>query len=453
LATPASTISLNRSLPALESSALGATVWTIAAYGAGQVLRIANSLVLTRLIAPEAFGLMALLTTLIVGLTLLSDVGLEEGVIQNARGTATELINTAYCIQAMRGAGIWVVSMLVAWPASRFYHEPKILFLLPVVGLGSAISGLNSINVLTLIRDLNAKRLYTVNLVIQLIQLIVTVGWALIYPSVWALAGGTLVSYGIRLAVSHDSRIIPGIRNRFVWDALAAKGLMEFGRWIVFGTAAFFFASQADRLFLGKVATFAVLGVYGVAFSLADIPRQVVLMFCSRVGHPFLIALVDKPRSEFRRVFLRYRGFVLLAGATLLSIFVNVGGPMVMKVYDSRYRDAGWMVPILALGLWHTLLYSTLKPALYAVGKTAYNALGSSLYLAATVVVVPVGFHFWGLRGAVVAVAAADLPFYFVNAYGASREGLRCWGQDAKITAVFLVLLLLGFGLSRYFAG
>jgi O-antigen/teichoic acid export membrane protein len=141
-----------------------------------------------------------------------------------------------------------------------------------------------------------------------------------------------------------------------------------------------------------------------------------------------------------------------MGGALLLSIFVHLGGPIVMKVYDSRYRDAGWMIPILALGLWHTLLYSTIKPALYAVGKTSYNALGSSLYLATTLIAVPAGFHYWGLRGAVVAVAAADLPFYFVNAYGASREGLRCWSQDMKITAVFLVLLLLGFAFSRSLA-
>ena len=60
----------------LEAAALRAALWTFLSYGAGQGLRVANSLILTRLLMPSAFGEMALVTTLIVGMTLLSDIGL-----------------------------------------------------------------------------------------------------------------------------------------------------------------------------------------------------------------------------------------------------------------------------------------------------------------------------------------------------------------------------------------
>jgi hypothetical protein len=61
------------------------------------------------------------------------------------------------------------------------------------------------------------------------------------------------------------------------------------------------------------------------------------------------------------------------------------------------------------------------------------------------IVAIPVGFHFWGMFGAVVAVALGDLPVYFVLATGASREGVSTWRQDLEATGVFLALLSLGF--------
>lgn len=69
---------------ALESRALRATMWTVISYGAAQCLRVVNSMVLTRLLMPQAFGEMTLVITLIVGMTMLSDIGLEPSVIQSA---------------------------------------------------------------------------------------------------------------------------------------------------------------------------------------------------------------------------------------------------------------------------------------------------------------------------------------------------------------------------------
>ncbi len=450
MTTQTATVEITENRRSLESIAVGATAWTIIAYGSGQALRVVNSLLLSRLLAPDSFGLMTLVTTFIIGVTLLSDLGLQEGIVQNARGDDPVLLNTAWTLQALRGASIWLMSCLLAWPVSRFYHQPHLLALLPALGFGSALNGLWSTNLLSLGRHLNVKRLYALDLAMQVFQCFVTIVWAYFFPSVWALLGGTLASYGMKLLVSHTQAVVPGIRNRFMWDKPSAKSLIHFGRWILFGTAAFFFASQADRLILGKLVDIGLLGVYGIAFSISDIPRQVILMFCSRVGHPFIVKLVNRPRDEFRAIFLQYRFYVLSVGALLLALVTIAAGPLLLKLYDSRYREAAWMIPILALGLWHTLLYSTLKPALYSVGKTNYNAIGNGLYLASTLLFLPIGFRLWGMPGAVVAVAAADFPLYVVNSYGAFREGVSSWAQDLKATGVFISLLLVGTALRMY---
>src|ERR1700722_3775887 len=93
-------------IEALESRALNATVWTIVQYGAAQGLRLVNSVILTRLLFPEAIGQMTLVTTLIVGITLLSDIGLAPSVIQSQRGDEPDFLNTAWTLQAIRGGAL-----------------------------------------------------------------------------------------------------------------------------------------------------------------------------------------------------------------------------------------------------------------------------------------------------------------------------------------------------------
>jgi hypothetical protein len=86
-------------------------------------------------------------------------------------------------------------------------------------------------------------------------------------------------------------------------------------------------------------------------------------------------------------------------------------------------------------------------PALLTFGKSHYQAVGSAFYCAMVFTAIPLGFHFFGMFGAVVAVAAGDFPFYLVLVIGASREGVSTWRQDIQATSVFLFLLGIGFGL------
>jgi O-antigen/teichoic acid export membrane protein len=218
-------------------------------------------------------------------------------------------------------------------------------------------------------------------------------------------------------------------------------------------TAFYFFASQADRLILAKLISFSLLGVYSIAYSVSDIPRAIINAFTQKVGYPFIAKMADLPIGEFRRMFLLYRFRTLLAGAGMLCLMVYLGGFLVARMYDRRYHAASWMVPILALGLWHTLLYATTMPALMTLGKSGYLAIGNALYCVAVLAAIPLSFHFFGMFGAVIAVAAGDLPFYFVSVTGASREGVSTWRQDLQATGIFLALLAAGFAIRMRIAG
>ncbi len=436
---------------ALEGRAVHATIWTIISYGATQCLRLVNSLLLTHLLMPDAFGEMTLIVTLIVGISLLSDIGLEPSVIQSPRGDETVFLNTAWTLQVVRGLILWSVAVLLAYPASLFYHDQKLVYALPVLALSSLITGLNSTNLLSLARHMGVKRLFAIDFSTQIVALVITVAWAYRWPSVWALVAGNVLSNIYKAALSHQQAVTPGVRNRLFWDSACVDEIIHFGKWIFLGTAFFFFASQSDRLILGRLVPLATLGVYGIAFQLSDVPRAVINAFSQKVGYPFISKLVHLPMTEFRQRFLHYRGLALMVGGVLLSLMVNWGGWAVTHVYPVKYAAAGWIVTILALGLWHTLLYQTAAPVLFSLGKSKYSAVGNAAYCITIVLGIPIAFHFFGLLGAVVAVAAGDLPNYAIIQYGATREGIRPLRQDFLLTLGYIALLLLEFGMKTGF--
>jgi O-antigen/teichoic acid export membrane protein len=436
----------------LEKQAVKGTVYIVAFYGISVALRMVSSVVLTRLFSPAYFGLMTLLTTVLVGLNLFSHIGLGDSVIQSPRGDEPVFLNTAWTLGVIRGGGLWLMTVLLAWPVARFYHEPRMMLLLPVLGFGCVISGFASPSLLTLARHLGVGKASMLELVGQLVYFVVTLIWAFFDPSLWALVGGKMASELTRTAISFF--ITPEMRPRFLLDKDCLHSLLHFGKWILIGTALTFLATQSDRLILGKLITIEALGVYGVAFALSDMPRQIIAMFCSRVGYPFIARFAQHPRNEYRSIFLKYRMPVLAVGGLGLVLVICFGDQLVLHLYDHRYRAAAWMVGVLAAGLWHTMLYSTLSPAILALSKAHYNAFANLVYCICLFTLIPLGFHYFGTLGAVVAVAAGDLPVYFVVLYAAYREKVGTFLQDAWMTGAFVMTLAgglvlraaLGFG-------
>ncbi|HEX3940854.1 MAG TPA: oligosaccharide flippase family protein [Acidobacteriaceae bacterium] len=437
----------------LESRALKGTYYIVVFYGVALSLRMLSSLILSRIFLPQYFGLMALVTTVIVGLNLFSHVGVQDSVIQNPRGDEPAFINTGWTIQVIRGAGLWLLTIPLALPVAHFYREPQIVSILPVLGFTCLIAGVSSPSLLLLGRHMGVGRLSFLELFTQFVQFAVSLAWALIHPTIWALVAGRVAAELARTIVSYF--MMPEIRPRFAWDRPSVHMLVNFGRWILIGTALTFLALQSDRLILAKLVSFQILGVYGIAYALSDIPRQIILQFCTRIGFPFLARFSDQSRPEFRKILLKYRLPVLAVGGVLLILVTLLGDKFVLLFYTKPYHGAAWMVAILTIGLWHTMLYSTTSPAIFSLQKAHYNAFGYLTYCIALYGALPWAFHAAGMVGAVIAVAAADIPVYFVTLYSAIREGVSTVRQDVLLTVAFLTLLVialaarnaLGFGL------
>jgi O-antigen/teichoic acid export membrane protein len=437
-------------MSSIKKLAIRGTIWTIAGYGASQVLRLGGNLILTRLLEPKLFGLMALVYVFITGLHLFSDLGLGTSIIQNKRGDDPAFLNTAWTLQVVRGVILWFCSLLLAWPVAAFYNEPELRWLVPVVALTALIAGFNSTAVFTLNRRMEVGQVAMFEFGGQFITLLVTIIWAAFDHSIRALVIGAIASELARLVWSF--RMMPNSSNRFVWDKEASKELFSFGKWIFISTAITFFAEQADRLILGKLIPLELLGVYGVAMTFADLPRNVTNALSGKVIFPALSRIADLPRQEIRAKLLHNRKLILLALTFGLAVLISFGDVLIKVLYDKRYIDAAWMLPILALGIWPRMLCNTNEPSLMAIGKPQYGTFAQVTRFVWTSLGVMLGFHLFKVPGAIIAVALNDLCYYSVINYGLWREKLSGLIQDIQFTALLVGLLALVLT-TRFFLG
>ncbi|MEG4342528.1 oligosaccharide flippase family protein [Microcoleus sp. A003_D6] len=420
--------------------AIKGAIWTIASYGSSQIIRFGSNLILTRLLLPELFGLMGLAYVFIIGINLFTDIGLGPSIIQNKRGDDPQFLNTAWTMQVIRSLFVWLCLILITWPVAQFYEEPRLMWLIPAISINTLIGGFKSTSVSTLERKMSVKEVVLFELGTQIISTTVMIVWACFDRSISAIIAGGFTGAVVELVWSHF--LIPAKSNRFAWDKEAAKEIFSYGKWIFLSTILFFLCSQADRLILGKIFTLTMLGIYGIAFTLGDMPRQVIIAISGRVIFPSISLLADLPRPELRAKILKNRKLILIPLAVGLAIFVSFGDQLILALYRKEYVAASWMMPILALGIWHTTLHNMMASCLLAVGKSQYAAMGNLLTFVNLCISIPLGYHLKGNLGAVIAVALGDLPTYAVTNYGLWREGLTCFWQDMQLTALFVGVLV-----------
>jgi O-antigen/teichoic acid export membrane protein len=436
----------------LKQKTIHSALWTIGGYGAAQVLRFGANLALAAVLEPQYFGLMAVINILLMGILLFSDIGIAQSIINHPNGETRDFLDTAWTVQVLRGFLLWAIALVLTVPTAHFYQDDQLLWLLPVAGFTSIIEAFHTTRMYVAQRRLDQRTYNLYELLTQFLHLLVMLVWAYHAPSIWALVGGGVIGALLRTIGSYI--FFPGPRHRLCWEPRAVEALITLGRWIFLASAAMFAGEQADRLILAKLVDWRTMGVYAIAYGLANLPREMVKTFSYRVIYPAVVQTIGLSRPELRRKVMQQRRLLLAASALALATLVTVGDRAIDLLYSHKYDQATWMMPLLCGGIWFSVLFYTVNPVLLALDKPMYSAQCNIMRFVVVAISLPLGFHFWQMPGAVLAIAFSDLPLYLTNLYGLHQENLSCIRQDIEFTGIFLILLTmclviryeLGFG-------
>jgi O-antigen/teichoic acid export membrane protein len=431
--------------PALESvrtRTIRGTFWTIFNHGAGQVLRFGSNVVLTRLLLPEAFGLMSLVWVFITGLEMLSDVGVGPAIIRSERGDDPSMLDTAWTVQILRGFILLALSVLVAWPVAKFYGQPNLVGLISVAGLGIAIRGFTPTRVHALNRKLILGRLTTMELVCQATTIVVMIVGAWLFHSVWALLLGTIVGDIVHVALSY--RILPGHSHRLRMDKRCLGELIHVGRWIVVSTALTFAVGYLDRIVIGRLLSVRDLGVYSIALQIVLAVLGVGRAVSGRVFFPVLSETIrENPELFYKRLRRARLAWILPTVFGLLLLYLG-GDRLIRLIYKPDYHDAGWMLRILAAGSVVGVLNQAAGVIWLARGEFRTNVVIMTVQIGLSLAAMFTGFVLGGTMGFVIGVATVELLVYPLQSAMIARRKL--WQPEIDLPVLAVAGLVIGLG-------
>ncbi|MEM8737015.1 MAG: oligosaccharide flippase family protein [Planctomycetota bacterium] len=427
----------------LKKKAVRGGMWTGVSFAGGQGLAFVSNILLSYLLVPEVFGLMALLTTIVAGLQMFSDVGITPSLIQNKREDPG-FYNTAWTMQVVRGVLLWGAASLVAWPLSTIKDDwAPLAYLLPVASLTCVLNGLRSTAWVTASRRLDIRAVALLKLFTSIVRILVMVGLAyFVTRTVWALVVGLIVGSTLTCILSH--RMIPEIKNRLHFEKEAFTELIRFGKWMFLSTLITFFAGQIDKFLLAGLISTGMLGLFWIASRLADLGPMFFKQLAQWVGFPALSELYRRDEARFKSRLLQMRLVLTLPIVTLLLLMILIGPIFTNLVYAPRYGESGWIVQIIAFGSLAGMVTTPYGQVYMATGRSKYNMLSVLAQLICMLTGTLTGYWLAGEAGFLLGIGACQWLRYVADAALVDRCGCWQWKFDAA--------MLIGGGLLAWCA-
>jgi O-antigen/teichoic acid export membrane protein len=400
----------------LKKRILNAGAWTLGSYSVENIIRLASSLILSRLLFPEAFGLISASSSIIVALGLFSDLGIRAVIIQSPHGDNDDFLRSAWVFQLLRGSVLWLVLLLIcsviSLPGVRSALPQESAFaneLFPVItmalGFGFVLSGLESTAVILNVRQMRFRPLVVVDIVTKILAICVMIAWAIEFRNVWALVAGNFFSGALRVVLSHT--FVPGPRMAWTWNEDDFREIIHFGKWITVSSIASFFASQCDIIVLGMLLSGSDLGVYSIARTLIGTAEGLVERINSSLALSVLGEVLRKDPAELKSKYYRFRFPIETLAALCAGLIFATGPQIIGTLYDPRYSQAGPMLQLLAIGL-ALYPFQLIRSAFTAVGQTYTVAAVSIIQALSLVSFLILGYLGFGVLGAVAGIAISD---------------------------------------------
>jgi O-antigen/teichoic acid export membrane protein len=431
----------------LKNRVLKASMWAIANTLVAHGLRLISNLILTRLLVPEMFGLMSIISAMMMGLYMMTDLGLGAHIVQNKRADS-DYLDTSWTLGLLRGMVIWLLSILVAiclyiaqrynWlPNNTVYAESMLPFVIPVFSLTVLINAFEPTWTALDSRNLNQARLVKIGILSQVVGIIFMIALAWYSRTIWALVIGSLGSSLARSFIVNFC--IKGPRNRIHLEKESLSNIFHFGKWLFLSSIIGFLANTSDQFILGGLISSRELGVYNIALVIVVGVSQSVSALLSSVAYPALSEVIRERKHDLIRVYYRFR-VSFDSGTLFLSGFLLIAGQVIINImYDERYTDAGWMIGILSFGLL-TIRYQIANQCFMALGYTKIMTIHSIVRTIAIFVFLPIGYRFYGLVGAIWATTLVNFATFPISIYYKKMHGIL----DIKKEFVTFPMIFVG---------
>ena len=358
-------------------------------------LQLGMLVLLANLLKPADFGLLGIGLLVLSGLRNFTTMGLDEAVIQREEDDVNRYLNTVWGLELLRGSLLAAVLLALAPVIGSVFGEPRAPDVVRVLAASPLLMALRNPAVVYFRKRLDFHREFAYQMSGSVSRFVVSVGWALVSPTVWALVFGLLASEAIKSVfsfVAHEYRPRPAL------DRERAAELIGYGKWLTGNSILYFLYSEGDDAVVGWLLTSTMLGFYQTAYRLSNAPATEISQVIGKVMFPAFSTLQDDPAA------LRMAYYRVLQTSMFVACPLAFGIVAVAEVFVPTFMGEEWLPMITAMQLLavYGLLRSlgkTMSPLWKAIGRPDYVTKLSLLRVTLIAVLIVPVTNAYGIEG------------------------------------------------------
>ena len=377
-------------------------VWVSLSFAISRLLGLIRLTILARLLLPEDFGLITIVTLVVGSMWVLSDMGVSASVIQRSKLTPL-FMHTAWHMNWLRGFILAFVCWVSAPWLAQFFDHASLQYLLQWASLIPLIQGLESLGMVLLKRDINFRQRSYIDLIREVVNTLVAVLLALYWQAsaeamLWGVISGTCVA-------SFCSYFIHEYRPSFQFNQTCAKDIWSYGGHLMGAGILVFAMTNLDDVIIGKVLGIEELGYYGIAFTLAGILTNQLVQVFNTVMFPAL-SEIQHDHDRIKRVLelsARLMSNVLTPVVCFVSMFPE---QLVEFVFGKQWLPAAPVLLVLLCMGWVRGMATVFGPVLLAKKRSeVLHRIKWMEFFLFSVTILP-AVYFLGIVGAALVLLA-----------------------------------------------
>lgn len=423
----------------LRAKILTSTKLNTLAYTSGVGLKLVSTMVLTRLLAPEIYGVFAVVMVYLYVLTMFSDLGVRSLILTKEGEVEDDFLRTCWTVSVLRGCFICVLSCSVAgliaamqgmgiFSEGNPYASSVLPWALAALGVTMIVQGMQSPMLFMQERIMAFGKVMALNIVLDVVALVVTILLAFYLRSVWALVLGTATRTTLYSIASF--LLFKGPPMRWCLNRSHLSTVIDRGKWIIGHSAMTAITQSGDRLVLGFVMSSSTFGFYFIARQLVGIVESFLISLDQRIGLQVFTELQKTDTETFRRKYYKFRFFFdAMSGLSAGGLIVLM--PLIVLIlFDDRYLD---VAPIGEILVWSVLLVGPLLLRSAFAAERRFKEM--TLLSAVSTVTLWVGllvtiFVFDSTEFAIMVIALHRLPEAMIcTLWGGDRDWVIIWRE------------------------
>lgn len=382
-----------------KNKVISATKWSSITEVATRIITPVSNMILARIIAPEAFGVIATITMIISFVEMFSDSGFQKYLVQRNFKDETEKFNSfnvAFWTNLVISIILWLIIILLRDQIAVIVGSPELGVVIAVACLQLPLTSFSSIQMSFYRRNFNFKTLFIVRTISSIVPFVITIPLAFTGLTYWAVLIGTMTAQFLNALILN---LKSEWRPSFFYKFKVLKNMLSFSLWSLIESVSIWLSVWIDSFIIGSILSAYYLGLYKTSTSMVNTITALVTASVIPVLFATLSRL-QKDHGKFTEIFLKFQ--------RLISIFILPLGVGVFLFSDMATHillGESWLEASSIIGIWaltrsFKIVLGDLSSEVYrSKGRPKLSFVAQLLHLVVLVptCIISVKYGFWTL--------------------------------------------------------